>query len=1046
MSALEQRLQDAIGDSYRIEKELGGGGMSRVFLAEETRLGRMVVIKVLPPEMGAGVNVERFEREIQLAAKLQHPHIVPLLTAGSHDDLLYYVMPYIEGESLRAKLAREGELPVGEVLRILRDVADALSYAHRHGVVHRDIKPDNVLLSDNHAVVTDFGVAKAVSASTGESALTSLGVALGTPAYMSPEQAAANPNVDHRADIYALGALAYETLCGRPPFAGPNPQAVLAAHVTEVPEPVTSRRTAVPPALESLVMRCLEKLPADRWQKADELRAQFEVMATPSGGVTPTGAQPVPMDAVAAAQRAHPLRVAGIFLLAGIGALAVVYFLVLQLGLPDWVVWGAMILLLIGLPIMVLTGHHERKRALARTQGIAVPAPAGGVRRLFTWRGALAGGGLAFAGLAVVAVVYSAMRVMGIGPVGTLVAAGVLDERGQVILADFDDRTPDATLGTSVTEAFRIDLAQSPVIRLVDASAIAEALRRMNRDPGTAVDNELAQEIAEREGIKAVVTGDIGMLGSGYVVSVQLVSSSDGTALVSLRESARDDSEIIAAVDRASAKLRERIGESLRSIRANEPLEHVTTGSLDALRKFSQALDAEDEGDIARAIGLMEEAIALDTTFAMAYRKLAVFLGNTFADYSRQLDAATKAYQYRDRLPELERYQAIAYYHWNVDYDRSKVIAAYRSVLELEPDDVRALNNLASELNSMRRYEEAEELARHAADVEPAGWTFTFNLAQAQVGQEKWVEAESSVARFSEVAAGTPHAARIRGTLAAAQGDYDTAAREFGWLYESQEGPAWRSLAAYSLSMIYQVRGRLEEGERWMERALEANEARGVEGNVIFNATRLGLIELRFRDDRGAAVRRLEDILQRVPLEGMPSVDRPYTALAMVYAEAGQPEVAKRLLAEYEREVPATIRQGNLALSGAKGHVALAEGRFEEAAREFRAWHEAGDDFCTHCAELMLGRTYEQAGNTDSALALYQRAVTAPNAFRMYQEENQLGQTYKRMGELYEQSGDTAQAVEYYNSFVELWSGADSELQPIVEDVRARIARLVGEG
>ncbi len=183
MTDLLTRLQAAVGDAYRIEKELGCGGMSRVFLAEEVRLGRKVVIKVLPPEMGAGVNVERFEREIQLAAKLQHPHVVPLLTAGSSEDLLYYMMPFIEGESLRAKLAREGELPVGDAVKILKEVVDALAYAHRHGVVHRDIKPDNVLLSEGHATVADFGVAKAVSASTGASNLTSLGVALGTPAY-----------------------------------------------------------------------------------------------------------------------------------------------------------------------------------------------------------------------------------------------------------------------------------------------------------------------------------------------------------------------------------------------------------------------------------------------------------------------------------------------------------------------------------------------------------------------------------------------------------------------------------------------------------------------------------------------------------------------------------------------------------------------------------------------------------------------------------------------------------------------------------------------
>ena len=201
MNDLRARLQTAVGSAYRIDKELGGGGMSRVFVAEESALGRRVVIKVLPPDLAAGVNVERFRREIQLAASLQHPHVVQLLTAGAADNLLYYVMPFIPGESLRAKLAREGELPVPEVVRILRDVVDALSYAHAQGVVHRDIKPDNVLITGKHAVVTDFGVAKAVSASSGQSTLTSLGVALGTPAYMAPEQAAADPHVDHRADL-----------------------------------------------------------------------------------------------------------------------------------------------------------------------------------------------------------------------------------------------------------------------------------------------------------------------------------------------------------------------------------------------------------------------------------------------------------------------------------------------------------------------------------------------------------------------------------------------------------------------------------------------------------------------------------------------------------------------------------------------------------------------------------------------------------------------------------------------------------------------------
>src|SRR6266571_3986202 len=295
------RLQSALGAAYRIEQELGGGGMSRVFLARERELERQVVVKVLPPEMAAGVNAERFRREIQLAASLQHPHIVPLLAAGHADDLVYYTMPLIEGESLRAKLAREGELPIPESVRLLRDVADALAYAHAHGVVHRDIKPDNVLVANHHAVVTDFGVAKALSEPPGRSSLTSAGMALGTPAYMAPEQAAADPHTDHRCDIYAVGALGYEMLTGRPPFTGATPQHVLAAQVTEAPEAVTKRRAAVPAALAALVMRCLEKSPADRWQTADELLHQLEAMATPSGGITPTGTHPV--AAVASAPR-----------------------------------------------------------------------------------------------------------------------------------------------------------------------------------------------------------------------------------------------------------------------------------------------------------------------------------------------------------------------------------------------------------------------------------------------------------------------------------------------------------------------------------------------------------------------------------------------------------------------------------------------------------------------------------------------------------------------------------------------------------------------
>ena len=257
MSDLQEQLQAALGGTYRVERELGGGGMSRVFVATETALGRRVVIKLLSPELGVGISADRFRREIQLAARLQHPHIVPLLAAGevklegSSSPLLYFTMPFVEGESLRARLAR-GPLPSAEAMRVLREVADALDYAHRQNIVHRDIKPDNVLLSNGHAVVTDFGVAKALSTATSmdvNATATSVGTVIGTPAYMAPEQGAGDPDVGPAADIYALGVTAFEMLAGQTPFKGTTPRAILAAQLTsEAPALDTVRQDLAPVA------------------------------------------------------------------------------------------------------------------------------------------------------------------------------------------------------------------------------------------------------------------------------------------------------------------------------------------------------------------------------------------------------------------------------------------------------------------------------------------------------------------------------------------------------------------------------------------------------------------------------------------------------------------------------------------------------------------------------------------------------------------------------------------------------------------------------
>jgi len=262
-------LQAALADRYALERELGRGGMATVYLARDLRHGRLVAIKVLRPEIAAALGPERFLREIQTAARLTHPHILPLHDSGEAAGSLFYVMPYIEGESLRDRLEREGQLPLEEALRISREVAAALSYAHSHDVVHRDIKPENILLSAGEAVVADFGIARAITAAA-RGKLTETGIAIGTPGYMSPEQGAASARVDERSDIYSLACVLYEMLAGEPPFTGPSAESIVRQHLAAAPPRVSAMRAAMPPAIEEAIMRALAKTPADRFATAAE--------------------------------------------------------------------------------------------------------------------------------------------------------------------------------------------------------------------------------------------------------------------------------------------------------------------------------------------------------------------------------------------------------------------------------------------------------------------------------------------------------------------------------------------------------------------------------------------------------------------------------------------------------------------------------------------------------------------------------------------------------------------------------------------------------
>jgi tetratricopeptide (TPR) repeat protein/tRNA A-37 threonylcarbamoyl transferase component Bud32/TolB-like protein len=1021
MTVALERLTTALADRYRIERELGQGGMATVYLAQDLKHRRQVAIKVLRPELAAVLGPERFLREIDIAAGLQHPHIMPVYDSGDADGLLYYVMPFVEGESLAARIAREGALPAPLANRILREVADALSYAHSRGLVHRDIKPDNILLSGQHALVADFGIARAMHDAAGNERLTATGMALGTPAYMAPEQATGEA-VDHRADLYALGVVGYEMLAGEPPFRGRTAQMVVAAHLSESPRPIQLHRPALPPALAATIMRCLEKHPADRMQSAAEVTQQLEIAATPAGGFAPIAPVTPPSPSTR--------RVAVLFAVGALVVLGAAYGLMIGLGLPDWVFPAAVALVLIGLPVVLTTSRVERSRVPE-----ARPHP------VFTWRRAIGGGALAFGVLAVVVAGYMAMRILGIGPAGTLVASGRLDAHPRILLADFTDRTGDSTLAAAVTEAIRVDLGQSKAVELVQRTAVQDALERMQRSRPAVLSEDLAREIATREGIRAVVGGEINVLGGGYVISARIVDPESGEVLVPLRETARDSTGIIPAVDRLSHKVRERIGESLRTIRETPALNQVTTASLPALRKYTQGSRAIDAGDVDRGIELFKEAIFLDTAFAAAYRGLSIALNNLDVERALSADAQERAFRFRDRLVERERlWTEGSYYMTTGQPERARV--AYEALLEVEPDSARVLNNLGVVNLQARRPAEALGWYERALAFRPDAPPANFNVVATSLELGRVDRAHAVRARFDSLRPGHPIGSALRWMIGWATAEYDSVQATVD-LLAARGGSTTEALATNGRLWLAGIRGQPSR----FEAILAQSERRAAEGRQVPEHLRAvawaATYEAVVQGQPERAIARIESAMSRFPLASLQPFDRPYAELAQFYARANRPAQARQLLAQFGREVPRQL-QDRLApdLGLARAYATLAEGPAQSAIREFQA---ADVGQCTTCVLPGLAQAWQLAGNQDSVAAVLARYLTQPDDDRAEVDPLERAGALARLGELYELRGDTVQAVQFNARFLELWRDADPEFRPVLDRVRERQRRLTAE-
>ena len=1050
---LRDQLQTTLTGSYTLERELGGGGMSRVFVAEELRLKRRVVIKVLSPELAQGISVERFEREIQTVAALQHANIVPVHTAGDTNGLPFYTMPFVEGQSLRAQLAH-GPLAVTEVIGILRDVSKALAYAHQRGVVHRDIKPDNVLISGGVAVVTDFGIAKAISASrtsSGAATLTQIGTSIGTPAYMAPEQAAGDPNVDHRADIYSLGAMAYELLAGRVVFADRTAQRMLAAHMGESPVPITEFRPDLPAPLADLVMRCLAKDANDRPQSAGEIVRSLETITSGSGMQS---MPPVLLGGPGMFRKAILIYAAAFVAVAILAKAAIV-----GIGLPDWVFPGALIVMALGLPVVLWTGYVQRvsRRAITMTptytpggtpstaQGTIATMALKAAPRM-SWYKTARGGMYALGAFVLLIGAFMVMRAFGIGPAATLLGTGALKAKERIVITDFSVTNGDTSLARVVSFAVRTGLMQSPVLSIMDQTAVAGALERMERPRNTHVDLALAQGIALREGAKAIVDGELTTIGTGYVLTLRLVTADSTRVLASFQASGDGPKGLIDAADKVARDLRARAGESLHSVQNAVPLARARTASLEALRLYSEGSYANNvEADWTKATRLLKQAVAIDTTFAEGWRKLGVAMSNGGMPRAQVDSMVTRAYRMRGRLPEGEQASLEAYYFGSgPGHDRAKAIAAY----ERAAPTIGNHNNLVIQLWTRREYARAESLSRADLAVDPGGALYHRNLVWSTEFQGKRAAADSALAAMVKAFPRSSYPREQAVDVTLARGRFEDAQRQLDSANRVRDDrdPAWAPLRTSELALVH---GQLGKWRHFSALRVSIDSALGRKPSAVLEAaTTLGFTAY-VRGDAAAERKALEDALSRTPLRTLPDAERPDLQVATAFALARAPDRARAILSEYRSSVrdTALLRMVQPDIHNVLGWIALAERKPQDAITEFRHGDSLPDgpaDASRIRLQRNLGLAFDAANQPDSAIAQYEKYIATPDYERSSADRDgsSLAAIHERLGQLYEAKGNVAKAAEHDRAFIELWKNADPELQPRVTEARKRLAKL----
>jgi tetratricopeptide (TPR) repeat protein len=865
-------LRAALASRYDLDREIGRGGTARVYLAHDRQHARSVAIKVLSNVLTAAIGPDRFLREIRIAAGLQHPHILPLHDSGTAGGVLYYVMPFVEGMTLRERIERETQLPLGDALRITREVADALGYAHERGIVHRDIKPANILLAGYppgsgsrggwHAVVADFGMARALHAESEESR-TESGIAVGTPEYMSPEQASGNRTVDGRTDVYALGCVLYEMLAGEPPFASRTVQGVLARHIHDPVPPLHVVRPSVPAHVEAAVERALAKVPADRFATAADFVAALEQGPAHS---------PAP-----ASRRWHRQLAA------------------------------------LGLAVLIGTGVLFGSRALDD------------------------------------------------GP-------ATASEPARIMVADFDGPAGDRTLPTAVRELITAELDQSEVVSPMPRQQIAAVMRDAGLSDTAVLTSDLARELAVRSSVRTILSGSVLPVAAGrYSIVLRVADADSGRTLIAVSRAATDR-DLVPSVQAAARELRRGLGERRGAFVANKPLVEVATPSFAAYRKYVEAVQQSERGDLFTSNSLLREALALDTGFAAAWATMA-------SNYKtmRNLDstglALSEALKRPVRLRDAQRYRLEAEAAYALRYDIPAAVRWYDLLLQIEPRSISGHNNRAVLLYSIGRYDEALAGFSRAEELGAFGPELAsieiFNQTVTLLALGRYADA-AATSRKLRPGLYADYAAQL---LAVHQGRWSEAESMATRLAGAPSTPSWVKVPSITtLAGARAARGAVVSADRLLR-----SSARGGD-----DASRAwfcsGVLLLAAAQGRSPG-RPPSWLLADTSAGGL-------LAGALWAAMARDTSTANARLGMLERLPPVRLRRLGHGPALIRAYTFAAQGRWSDVVAHLTPAAAAGepdggdlDQVSAMAVRWLLGDAYQRLGRADSAAAMYERVL-----------------------------------------------------------------------